>query len=205
MNIFELAQKLQGQQTITTIMKTAGVNRQKANYYVHKLRQKNYVKTKRLKNNNRLYSISFENRIGGVSYQEILNRHSSIKLAISNVHKIHGKEPFPEDVLIFALKSNSLRTLLASLSLFRKIHNWSYLYQKAKKEGITREVGALYDIARTVMKTRKITKRYLNNSLPKKEKTKYIIKGLKSNDFQAIEKKWKVYLPFNKKDLEVYK
>lgn len=48
--------------------------------------------------------------------------------------------------------------------------------------------------------------RFRNNSLPKKEnKFEYIIPKLKSKDFKKIEKLWKVYLPFNKEDLEEYK
>ena len=38
-----------------------------------------------------------------------------------------------------------------------------------------------------------------------KLKDKYIIKRIKSTDFKDIEKKWNVFIPFNKADLEVYK
>ena len=56
-----------------------------------------------------------------------------------------------------------------------------------------------------IVKTRKMTKRFRNLSLPqKKDKFQYIIKGLKSNDFSNIEKIWKVHIPLNKKDLEDY-
>ena len=71
---------------------------------------------------------------------------------------------------------------------------------------IERQVGALYNISKKVMRVRKMTKRFRNNSLPKEN---YIfgevIPRLKSKDFKEIEQKWKIYLPFNKKDLEVYK
>ena len=42
-------------------------------------------------------------------------------------------------------------------------------------------------------------------ALPKKNyEWRYVISGLKSDDFKEIEERWKVYLPFNKKDLEEY-
>jgi len=48
-----------------------------------------------------------------------------------------------------------------------------------------------------------MTKRFRNNALPKKEhEWRSIIPNLRSDDFKDIEKTWKTYLPFNKKDLE---
>ena len=52
---------------------------------------------------------------------------------------------------------------------------------------------------------KKIDKRILKNLLNAKEKEKYIIPNLKSKDFQEIQKKWQIYLPFNKQDLMRYK
>jgi hypothetical protein len=103
------------------------------------------------------------------------------------------------------LKKKEIRPILASLALFKKIKNWPLLYKLAKKENLQRQVGALYDLARKIMKTRKMKKRFRNLSLPKKtDKFQHIISGLKSKDFQEIEKIWKVYIPFNKIDLEDY-
>ena len=91
------------------------------------------------------------------------------------------------------------------MGLFKKINNWNLLYNLAKKENLEREVGALYDVARLVIKTRKMPKRFLNLSLPEKnDKYKYLKEGFKSASFQNIEKKWKVYIPLNIGDLEEY-
>ncbi len=65
--------KIQGVQTIPSIMDILNVSRKKAIYYVYRLRKKGYVKTKRLSNNKRVYNISFENRLKGSSYYEIIN------------------------------------------------------------------------------------------------------------------------------------
>jgi len=200
-----LLKELEGIQTIPSIMDIFNVSREKAIYYVYCLRKKGYVKTKRLSNNKRVYNISFENRLKGSSYYEIINQHSPIKITTSQVHLIYGKKPSLEETLVYAIKTSSLRTILASLALFKKISDWSELYNLAKENYIERQVGALYDLARNVMKTRRMTKRFRNNSLPKNKNFKYIIGGLKSKDFKKIENRWKIYLPFNKADLEAYK
>jgi len=200
-----LYEKLKGTQTTESVMALLDVKRQKAIYYIYRLRKKGYVRTKR-QGNKRVYYVSFENKLGGTSYLEIINKNSPLKISGASLYKIYGKEPSYEETLIYAIKTRSLRTILASLALFREIHDWSKLYNLAKKEGLQREVGALYDLVRKITRTRKMTKRFLHHSLPKKQdKYTYIIGKLSSKDFKYIEKKWKVYLPFNMADLEDYK
>ena len=92
------------------------------------------------------------------------------------------------------------------MALFGKIINWVELYNIAKKNNIERQVGALYDLARQIMKVRKMSPKFRSSTLPKeKYKFEYVVPKLKSRDFTGIEKIWKIYLPFNKKDLEEYK
>jgi len=203
-----LLKKLEGIHTIESVMGIFGVSREKAVYYIFRLRKHGYVKTKRLSNNKRAYNISFENRLKGSSYYDIINKNSPIKIATPKTYKIYGKEPTPEETLIYAIKTKSLRTILASLALFKKIDNWNELYRLAKENFIERQVGALYDLARKIMKTKRMTKRFRNNALPKKEYGfKYVIIGLtsKEKEFKDIEERWKIYLPFNKGDLEAYR
>jgi hypothetical protein len=141
----------------------------------------------------------------GSSYYEIINRYSPIKIVAPRIYKIYGKEPSFEETLVYAIKTKSLRTILAALALFNKIEDWSRLYRLAKKNHVERQVGALYDLSRNIIRTRKMTKRFRNNALPKKSYTsQYTIPGLRSRDFQKIEKTWKIYLPFNRSDLEAY-
>ncbi len=202
----EILKKLEGIQTIETVMDALGINREKAIYYIYRLRKRGYVKTKKLSNNKRVYNISFENRLKGTSYYEIINKHSPIKISTPTTYKIYGKEPTLEETLVYAVKTQSFRTILAALVLFKKIYDWVSLYQLAKKNHIERQVGALYDIARKIMLTRRMTNRFRNNALPKEDyQWRYVISELKSDDFKNIEKMWKIYIPFNKKDLEAYK
>ena len=202
----KLLQKLAGIQTIGSVMDILKVNKKMAIYYVHSLRKDGYVKTRRQSNNRRVYNISLNNKLGGKSYYEIINQHSPIKISTPVIYRIYGKEPSLEETLIYAIKAKSLRTILASLALFKKISNWVELYNLAKENHIGRQVGALYDLARQIMKVRKMSRKFRNTTLPKKEyKFEYLISELKSKDFTEIEKVWKIYLPFNKKDLEEYK
>lgn len=206
MEKMELLQKLAGIQTIESIMDILKVDKKMAIYYLYRLRKEGYVKTRRQSNNRRIYNISLENKLGGKSYYEIINQYSPIKISTPVIHKIYGKEPSLEETLIYAIKTKSLRTILASLALFKKISNWVELYHLAKENSIERQVGVLYDLARQMMKVRRMTNKFRSSALPKEEyKFEYIIPELKSDDFIEIENTWKTYLPFNKKDLEEYK
>ncbi len=202
----ELLQKLNGIQTIESVMDILKVNKKVAIYYIHRLRRNKYVKTKRQSNNRRVYNISLDNKLGGKSYYDIINQYSPLKISTPVIYRIYGKEPSLEETLIYAIKTKSFRIILASLILFKKINNWVKLYHLAKENHIERQVGALYDLTRQIIKVRKMTNKFRNNVLPKKKyKFEYIISGLKSKDFIYLEKVWKIYLPFNKKDLEDYR
>jgi|SRR3989344_1841314 len=202
----ELLQKLTGIQTIESVMDILKVDKRMAIYYIHSLRKQGYIKTRKQSNNKRVYNISLENKLGGKSYYEIINQYSPIKISTPIIHKIYGKEPSLEETLIFAIKTKSLRTILASLALFKKISSWAELYKLAKENHIERNVGALYDLARQTMKVRRMANKFRRSAIPKEEcKFEYIIPELRSRDFWEIENLWKIYLPFNEKDLEDYR
>lgn len=201
-----LLKKLEGVQTIDSARNLLKTDKGKAVYYLFRLRKEGYVKTRHLSDNKRVYDISFENKLKGTSYYEIINKHSPVKIASPITYKIYGKDPSLEEALVYAIKTGSLRTILASLALFRKITDWSQLYRLAKKNSIERQVGALYDLARKIMKVRSMPDRFRNNALPKKGRNfERIIPDLMSKDFRDIEEKWKVRLPFNRSDLSDYR
>jgi hypothetical protein len=200
-----LLRKLNGVHTIESVMDILGVDKEKAVYYIFRLRKLGYVRTKRLAGKKRLYNFSFENRLGGKSYYEILNEFSPIKLSPPNTFKIYGKNIGFEETIVFAVKSGSLRVVLSSLALFKKVGDWGLLYRLAKSNGVVRQVGALYDLAKKFMRVRRMTKRFRDFALPKEIGVfVYVIPNLRSNDFVVIENLWRVYLPFNLKDLEGY-
>ena len=106
-----------------------------------------------------------------------------------------------------SLKTKKFRYVLASLALFKKIKNWHELYRLAKKNNLVREIGALYNLTEIIFpKIKKMPKFYANRALPKKiDKFTYIIPPFKSRDYIIMEDRWKVHIPFNKRDLEEYK
>ncbi len=202
----DLLKKLSGIQTIESVMDILKVGKKMAVYYIYRLRKEGYVKTRKQSNNLRVYNISLDNKLGGKSYYDIINQYSPIKISTPILYKIYGKEPSLEEALIYAIKTKSLRAILASLSMFRKISDWVCLYNLAKENHIERQVGALYDLACQIMKVRRMTILFRNCALPKgNDRFEFVVPKLKSEDFKKIEKIWRVYLPFNKKDLEDYK
>jgi hypothetical protein len=202
----ELLKKIEGIQTIKTIMELLDVDKNKAIYYVYKLRKKGYVKTKATSDKSRIYYVYRKNKLGGTSYYEIINRYSPIKLAESSFYKIYGREPSLEETLIFAIKTKKVRVITASVSLFKHIKNWTLLGKLARQNKVERSVGALYDLSRKIMKTKKMSEQLKRSILPKKNSEyAYMIKGFKSKNFKDIEETWKIRIPLNKADLEDYK
>ncbi len=205
----QLAESLQGIWTVETLAERLKIERAKAIYVVHRLRKLGFVKTNYGAGKRRVYYISLLNKQKGVSYTEKINeaaRNPGIMLADYNPHYLHGREPSYEEALIYALKQEKIRYVIASLALFRKITDWSLLYKLAKKENLVREITALYEIARKVVgRVRKMPKRFLHLAERRRKQFAYIVQGFSSDDFTDTEKKWKVYIPLNRADLEEYR
>ena len=206
----KLAELLQGIYTLETLADRLKIDKSRAIYVIHRLRKLGFVKTSYGAGKKRLYSISLRNKQKGISYAERISSVSpSASYAIvvpADTYYVHNRIPSYEETLIYAIKQKDVRYLIASLILFRKITDWNLLYSLAKKENLIREVVALYEIARKVVKKiKRIPKRFLN--LAKKKRTNkfhYIIDHISSDDFKDIEKKWKIYIPLNRADLEEY-
>jgi hypothetical protein len=202
----EILKRLDGVQTIESVMSILGSNKTRAVYAIHRLRKEGYVKTLMAPDRRRVYYISFENKLGGTSYYQIINSHSPVKLSEPETYKIYGREVSLEETLIFAVKSRKLRLVLASLALFRDINNWSLLYKLAKANRVERKVGALYDLSKKIMRVRRMNRRIRGLMLPKdNDMWVDVIEGFGSSDFMDVENLWKVRIPFNRSDLEDYK
>jgi len=206
MQSINLLKKLEGLQTVESIQKKLNIARSTAVKYVHLLKKSGFVETSGGGKQPRFYRIGLlkSKRLGNPGVYDIINKHSPIKLrAIES--RIVGKKLTIEETLVRAIESREFRTILASLALFNHIKDWGLLYKLAKEKNIRKKVGALYDTARRMIKIRKMDKRIYKKLLEAKEKERYIIKGLKSDDYKDIEKGWKVNIPFNRADLMRYK
>ena len=202
----EVIKKLEGLQTLESIQKKLGISRPTAIKYAYLLRKQGFVKTSGGGKQPRFYRISAlrQEETGNPGMYGIINQYSPIKLRAIET-RIIGRKLTVEEALVRAVDSKEFRTILASLALFNHIKDWGLLYKLAKEKGIRKKVGALYDAARKIIKTKKMDKRIYNRLLQAKEKEKYVIEGLKSKDYKDIGNKWKIHIPFNKADLWRYK
>lgn len=205
MNWIKVAKTLEGIHTTKTIYSHLGIGRQTAINYIHALRKRGFLKTSRV-GYNRLYTIRPYNlkTIGYDGLYETVNRFSTIKLVKPYNHRIVDHELSPEEAIVRAMIENEFRLVLASLYLFTKIKDWKNLYDLSKEKNIERHVGALCDLASQIFKI--IPDKKILEKMEKSEsQSKFIIEPIKSDDFKNLEKKWGVYIPFNKSDLERYR
>ena len=207
MNLIQLAKRLEGLQTADSIAVNLDVDKRTAINYVWQLRKKGYVETIYGRRKIRMYKISplKPNKFGYSGLYEYLNKNSKIKIYAPYTNRIYDHEPTPEEMVVKAVKTGDLRTVLSSLALFNKVKNWQRLSQIARKELIGRKIGALYDAARTVIRVRKMDKKTRKALLRSNIDNNFIVKNARTKDLKQIEKEWNVYLPFNKADLEAYK
>ena len=207
MKSIELAKKLEGLNTLEMVRKSLNVKKSTAIKMISMLRKEGFVKTSGGGKKPRLYRIS-PLRLAGKEHlglYDIINKYSKVKLFEPYKHKIMDRILSVEEAIPMAIKESNFRLTLASLGLFNFVKDWSKLHYFAKEYDVTKEVGALYDIARSCMKTRKMDERIRKSLLKIKTRKRFIIKHAKSKDFKDIEKIWNVYIPFNKADLVRYK
>jgi len=133
-----------------------------------------------------------------------INHYSKLKLRPSFVHVVSGRYS-TEDALIDALQEKDFRLLQSSLWLFNHITNWKRLHALAKEKHLEPVVGALYDTARVVLRTRRMPENVYKSLLRKRMKKNIVIlPHLETNDPRLldIQKKWHVIIPLAKADLE---
>lgn len=201
-DLLRIIKKLEGLQTIDTIMKILNIKRQTAINYISQLRKKGYVEYYSAGRSKRIYKISiikskFKENNG---VYNIINKYSKIKVAEPYAYFIHNKKLTNEEALVLALRSQNFKLILASLNLFAHIKDWKLLNKIAKKYKLQRQVGALYELARQFIRTKRMDER-IKKSMQKGKGEKYIYAKIKTKDFNAIAKKWRVEIPFRNSDL----
>ena len=199
-----MAMEREGLYTLESFSRAEGIKKDTAVLYLHELRKRGLVRTTREKRGKRFYDVKPVSlrQIGSKGFYEVLNENSPLKIREPFVHRVYGREMTVEEVIVEAVKTQRSRIVLASLGLFRKVRNWSLLYELAKKESLERHVGALYSLSRRIFRVKSMDGRILRRMKEACVKDKFIIPGLKSDDFQDLEREWGVYIPFNKSDLE---
>jgi len=191
---------------IEDIQSKLGVKRATAIKYIHLLRKRGLVKTEYIKNKKRLYRILKVKKpvVGNESFYYLINKYSPMKIVIRYDYRIFGRKSTIEEAIVKSVKERNLKIILAALALFNHVENWSLLSKLSKKYNVRRKVGALYELTRKFMRVRKMPKKTLNSLLKAKNEPRFIVENFKSRDFKNLEKKWKIYLPFNKVDIMEY-
>ena len=201
-----LVKTLAGTRTLKNVEKKLNVSKSTALKYLSQLKKEGFVKTSGGGKQPRFYQINpIRMMEKGIGYYETINKYSPIKLAYEKDIKIVGRDLSIEEVLVWAVKSQEFRTIIASLALFRRVRNWSKLYKFSKEANVRRKIGALYDLTRSIMKTNHMDKRIEKKHLSSKWERRFVIKNIKPQYFRTIEKKWNVFIPFNIYDLNRYK
>lgn len=197
MNKEETLKAIEGLQTIETVAEALNIKKQSALNLISRLKRQGYVATSGGRQQKRLYKITArKQRKRNFGMFDIINKYSHMKLAPWYDHQVHGKYG-PEEALIDAIQTQSFRVILVSMKLFNHITDWPKLYKLAKEKDCWQKVGALYDVARLYFKVRKVPVRYLKYKSEKWQR----LTQLKKINFPSITKKWRVYMPFNEKDM----
>ena len=132
-------------------------------------------------------------------------QNSKIKIYPPYAGRIYDHKPTAEEIIVRAVETGDLRTVLSSLALFNKVSSWPRLSRIARKELVGRKIGALYDTAKSIMRVRRMDERTRKALLNSEVRDKDIVKYARTSDLKHIEKEWKVHLPFNKADLEAFR
>jgi len=191
---------------IEDIQNKLKVKRATAIKYMYLLRKKGLVKTEYGRNRKRFYRITKVRKpvVGNEGFYSIINKYSPMKLATEINYRIIGRKIGVEESIIRAIETKHPKVILASLALFNHVKNWSLLLKLAKEYNVRRKVGALYELTRKFMRVKRIDKRTLNSLLKAKNEPKFLVENFKSKDFKDIEKKWNIFLTFNKVDMLEY-
>ncbi len=198
MNIDTL-RKIEGLQTLETVAKALNIKTQSALNLISKLKKQQYATVKGGGRKIRLYKITLIKQLPREEGMfDILNKYNpKFKLNPWYDHQVHGKYTV-EDVIVDAIKTESFRAILATLRLFNHVTDWKRLYQLAKENDCWQKVGALYDVARMFIKVRKMPEKYKHNKFKKWQ----FFTILRKKNFTEISNKWRVFIPFNKNDLD---
>ena len=195
----EILWKLEGLQTVDTAMQILKMKKQSAINLLSKLKKLGYLTARGGGKKIRLYKITQrKQRKRDMGMFDILNKYNAnFKLNEWYDHQVHG--PYTvEDAIVDAVQTGSFRANLATLRLFNHITDWQRLYRLAKEKGNWQKVGALYDTSKVYYKVRRMPKKYYHAD---SKAWKQLTQLKDRNNFPDIQKKWRVYLPFNNKDI----
>lgn len=200
MRELETLKKLEGMHTLETVANAMNITKGSALNLISRLKKQGYITKTGGGKQKRIYKITTtKQRQRSRGMFDIINKYSPhTKLQPGYDHQVHGRY-LVEDAVVDAICTQSFRVMLASIKLFNNVKEWPRLYKLAKERGVWQKVGALYDVARLFVKVRKMPERYRE---VKPKSWKRLTKLGNRNNFPEIQRRWKVYIPFNENDIK---
>lgn len=199
-DVWELLWKLEGLHTVETVAETLRVKKQSALNLLSKLKKGGHVTTSGGGKQKRLYTITIRKQLPrSPGMFDLINKYSPMKINPWYDHQVHGRYTV-EDALVDAIETKNFRIILAAMHLYKHITDWPRLHLLAKQRDCWQQVGALYDMTRLFLKVRKMPKRYDDGCF---RRMQYLIQDYKTTweILKPITKKWKVYIPLQKGDI----
>ena len=190
--------ELEGLQTVETAMEKLGISKQATINLLSRLKKEGHVTANGGGKQKRIYKVTMtKQRKRSLGMFDIINKYSPMKILPWYDHQVHGNYG-AEEAIIDAIETQSFRVILASMRIFNHVNDWPKLYALAKEKGVWQKVGALYDLAKLHFRVRKMPEKY---SGYEPVTWMHITKLHNRNNFPTIQKKWKVFIPFNEKDM----
>lgn len=149
----------EGKYTVETFARKRGLTKQSALNLLSKLKKQGYASTSGGGHQKRIYTISSIPKKHTNGFYDIVNRYSPDKLVPQFEHRVSGRYTV-EHAIIDGIIIGDIRTLNATMHLFRHIKSWKRLFDLAKKRGLVKETHELYIKARKITKTKAMPERY---------------------------------------------
>ena len=152
----------QGKYTVETFAHKQNLSRQSAINALSRLKKQGYVEVSGGGRQKRIYTLSIVPKRPTNGFYDIVNRYSPEKLVPGFQHRVIGRYTV-EHAIIDGIRIGDVRTLEATMHLFRHVKDWKRLMEMAKKHGCVNEVHALYNKAKGSIRVRRMPQRYPND------------------------------------------
>ena len=196
----DVLRKLEGLHTVETAAAAAKLGRQSTINLLSRLKKEGHVTVSGGGKQPRLYRVTMrKQRPRSPGMFDIINKYSPMKLSPWYDHQVHGHYG-PEEALVDALQTQSFRAILASMRLFNHITDWPKLYRLSRDKSLWVKLRALFDVARLFIKVKSMPNVYAHQQTHQKRWQAFT--QLRKLNFPEIATKWRVYIPFNPKDME---
>lgn len=149
----------EGKYTVETFAREMGLTRQSALNLLSRLKREGFVSVSGGGRQKRLYTVRRARQQKTNGFYDVVNRYSPEKLVPRFIHRVVGRYTV-EHAIIDGIRIGDVRTLEATMHLFRHLTDWKLLFDLARKRHLTTEVHHLYVKARKKTRCKAMPRRY---------------------------------------------